>query len=112
MSILVLADEQPVARKEHRCLCCYRTIEPGEKYHRQRNIGDDGPYVWKSCAHCAEMAVICDLWAWADDYGVAWDSYDQFEPSSLAELRLKALWRKGWRRGDGTLYSIPVKEGK
>lgn len=52
MSWTVLDNVTPVARKQHRCSVCYRTIEPGETYRRQRVITDDGPDVWKSCAHC------------------------------------------------------------
>ena len=46
----------PKARKQHECDLCYGTIEPGEVYDRDTYIGDDGPYTWKSCVPCREVA--------------------------------------------------------
>ena len=83
MSVLVISDTWPIARKEHRCVLCHRIIRVEEKYHRQWNIWDDGPYTWKGCAHCSAMARICDLWAWADE-GLSEDAYVDYEPNTIA----------------------------
>lgn len=104
---LVLGDETPTARKEHRCQLCERTIRPGEKYHRQRNIGDDGPYVFKNCAHCQTMLPLID-WDWGDGY--TYDEFDSWWPErgSVEQWRLKVGWRRRWTHRDGTLYPVPV----
>jgi hypothetical protein len=56
-----LADENPVARKEHHCSDCGRIIRAGETYRRFRGVGDDGVFTWKSCAHCDKVAAA--IWA-------------------------------------------------
>ena len=51
-----LTDATPKARKRHWCELCFGPIEPGEVYDRTTYIGDDGPYTWKSCVPCREVA--------------------------------------------------------
>ena len=106
MSPLVLASENPVARIEHKCQLCWRTIGPGERYNRQRNIGDDGPYVFKACAHCHAYVLLTSLTDWCDD-GYTADDLVEYEPGSIVEARWRAQHRRKWRRRDGTLYPIP-----
>lgn len=106
MSVRVIAYERPVARKDHTCQLCGRTIGEGEQYDRQRIVGDDGPYVFKSCAHCDAVVTLADL-----DYdregGYTMNTIDQHEPSSWPEARWIVCWRRRWRRADGSLYAIP-----
>lgn len=104
-----LSRSQPVARKPHGCGWCGRTIQPGEKYDRASYIWEDGQlYTWAGCLHCLEFIRII---GWhvldPDAEGVSEDDLNEWEPASLFELRLKALWRKNWARRDGTLYAIP-----
>lgn len=72
MSALVLDDQRHVARKDHRCDVCLGVIAAGDRYHRQRNIGDDGPYTFK--AH-----LLCDTayWLATKQLGLRsdWDEY-------------------------------------
>ncbi len=51
MSVTVLSDERPVARKDHHCNACEGTIPEGDRYHRQ-HIVNDYLYVYKSHALC------------------------------------------------------------
>lgn len=107
---LLLATENPVARKEHTCSLCGRTIQPGERYSRQRCIGDDGPYVFKDCAHChALVKVLNEVEGdWYDtDFGYSMYDVAEFEPSTIRTARLKVMWRRQWRRRDGALYPVP-----
>ena len=57
MSGIVLAEERPVARKTHFCEVCLGTIGAGDRYLRQRNVGDDGPYVFKAHALCWALSL-------------------------------------------------------
>jgi len=106
----VLASEHPVARIEHHCQLCGRTIEPGEKYNRQRNIGDDGPYVFKACAHCHALTVVTTATESANYYGEGYTADDllEWEPGTVWEARLRAQYRRKWRRLDGCLYPVPA----
>jgi hypothetical protein len=113
MSPLVLASENPVARKEHRCQLCYRTINPGERYNRQRNIGDDGPYVFKACAHCDALVKVSTVTEEANYWGEGYtaDDFVEWRPSTMPEARWRAQYRRKWRRRDGALYPIPGECG-
>lgn len=109
MSPLVLASDWPVARIEHHCQLCGRTIQPGEKYNRQRNVGDDGPYVFKACAHCHAYVKLAGIADWCDD-GYTADDVWEYEPGDMTEARWRAQHRRKWMRRDGALYPIPEAE--
>lgn len=66
---VVLETVRPVARKEHFCETCLGTIGAGDKYVRQRNIGDDGPYVFKSHQLCWVVSLhqAREAGMWTDD---------------------------------------------
>lgn len=40
------------ARKQHRCVECYRTIEPGEQYENVRGLWDSVWKTYKTCLGC------------------------------------------------------------
>lgn len=111
MAPTVLHEGWRLATTQHRCQLCGRTIGPGERYFVQTNKGDDGVYAWKECEHCLsllrETTALCDCDLYGEGYGP--DTVVDWEPVDLRELRLKALWRKQWRRKDGTLYPVPEK---
>lgn len=59
----ILSDGFPKARKRHTCDAYPfqgHDIEPGEVYHSQSLIGDDGPYTFKTCAYHA--AIMETMW--------------------------------------------------
>lgn len=87
MSITVLAEERPIARKEHRCGGCGSTIGVGDRYLRQRNAYDGSVYTSKSHALCAEIG-----WRIARDYGLGDDEPIDTDSicSDLADLL--TLW--------------------
>ncbi len=95
----------PRARKQHRCEMCGRTIQPGEVY--RRGFGADGnAWTWKECAHCEQLVRVAFPRSWNDEsYGD--DLFNDFEPQSIAEARVRAQHRRRWQRLDGTLYPIP-----
>lgn len=100
----VLADRHPVARVAHQCDLCLRRINPGERYQTQ--FSTEGTF--RCCAHCEAFASV--VWASGqvdDAQGADWSTMLDFEPRTLAELRLKALHRRQWTRKDGTLMPVP-----
>lgn len=108
--MLILDDETPRARIEHRCSCCGRTIAPGERYHRQRIIGDY-PYVYRCCEHCYKVfshIVAVDPESVDDDYGIDIGEYmGQYMRDSLLFKQFCQQWR-GIAVADVVL---PVTEG-
>lgn len=67
---LVLDETRPVARKTHFCDVCLGTIGVGDQYLRQRNVGDDGPYVFKAHRLCwaISLRVNRENGGWEDDW--------------------------------------------
>lgn len=105
----IIASENPVARLTHRCCLCNRQIMPGERYNRQRNIGDDGPYVFKACAHCHALTRVSNILDAVDYYGEGYieDDFQEWEPGTVQEARWKVQYNRKWQRRDGALYPIP-----
>ena len=109
--MIQLEHARPIARKEHRCEECGRTIEPGEQYHRQCNIADDGPITWKGCRQCA--AFLNDLWT-AGLHGEYETYYPYLSDVDWTEVvawgpvwpHRIALWKRHWRRR-GELVEYP-----
>lgn len=83
----VLEDAYPVARKQHFCDICNGIIGIGDQYHRQRNIGDDGPYVFKGHHLCwgAWNKAYRELGLWDDE---APDWFEDIKPLVTGALRL------------------------
>jgi hypothetical protein len=103
-----LSESKPKARTAHKCMMCHRVIDPGETYTKQFNLGEsDNVYTWKNCPQCDVFLSLIEDW---DGDGISDFTVMEWEPDSVWELRLKALWRKKWRRADGTLYLVPTKE--
>jgi hypothetical protein len=100
-----LTHSRPKASKPHKCMMCCRIIDPGEVYTNQANLGDDGFYTWKNCRQCDVFYGLIEDW---DGYGIGDESVMEWEPGTVRELRIKALWRKKWRHKDGTLYEVPL----
>ena len=84
MSVLVLGETRPVARKEHTCEVCWGTIGAGDTYLRQRNVGDDGPYVFKGHALCWSLSL-----AIAREAGMWTDEGEWPEPSEVREALVR-----------------------
>lgn len=111
MSALLLGRTRPVARKQHRCSLCGRIIQPGETYDRQACVWDDGLYAFKNCAHCYALVALRlpslqECIDYADD-GYTTDTIAEWEPTTIAEARLRVQFLRHWTRRDGHLYDVP-----
>ena len=100
------ASETRRARKAHRCSTCNRIIDIGEHYRRGAGMDGARAWSWSECSHCRVLVrflyEVLDL----DEYD--WTLVADWEPNDLAEFRVKAQWRRQWRRMDGALYPLPV----
>jgi hypothetical protein len=64
----LIADEWPVARKEHQCIWCGEPIVIGEKYRRCRLIWEGDPITNKWHKECDDAAANVDLEEGFDPY--------------------------------------------
>jgi ABC-type dipeptide/oligopeptide/nickel transport system ATPase component len=94
MSVTVLGDERPTARKTHRCDVCRGVIAPGDTYTRQRNVADGECYTFKAHALCdaAYWKAHRDCGLWDDDMP---DWGDSVAPLVLAFFAALAEMRRG-----------------
>jgi hypothetical protein len=54
VTVTILSDEHPTARKTHQCDICGGVIGIGDRYHRQRGIFDGDPYTSKGHHLCVK----------------------------------------------------------
>lgn len=98
------------ARKPHRCVICFRRIDPGEKYLRGVELQrGEPPRRWHECMHCHTVQVMYDI---SDNGEYDQDLFDYWtqEPRDVRELRHAAGYRMQWRTSGGTLLAIPTRD--
>ena len=98
---------RPTARKTHRCMLCARIIRPGEQYLRGAGMDGSHAWTWKECAHCDAIRDVARAAVYDDEYDD--DLIGEWDPETLAHLRLKAMWKRQWTKRDGTLWPVPRK---
>ncbi len=101
-----------IARKEHRCIECRRTILCGERYEYAFTILDRERSVYKTCQHC--------LWArkWLDEYcgGWVWTGLEEDLHEHIHEYPNWRLMkrvcgiRKKWTNRHGYLFSLKYND--
>lgn len=102
-------DTHPRARKEHQCDDCGRTIRPGEKYRRGAGMDGATAWTWKECTHCEVLVEWFYRIDEVRDEGHTPETFADWEPTTINELRLKVGWRRKWTRRDGSLMDVPVR---
>ncbi len=103
----VLSATQPAARKPHKCIECFRTINPGEQYDRHEGILEGEWMTYKTCLQCLSvrewLAVVCSGWMYG---GVLEDIREHFHEGYGIWLgRATVSMKKKWRKRDGTLMA-------
>jgi hypothetical protein len=100
-------DTHPRARKPHRCSLCWRWIRAGETYRRGAGMDGSTAWTWKECAHCEALIplVTAEVNPWGEEYDASVVS--DWDPATVAHLRLKVLFLRQWTDRDGHLYPIP-----
>lgn len=97
MSVQVLHDERPTARKRHLCDDCGRSIQRGEVYRRCDLAGDGYRYSWKTCAHCRVLVHhiyrVEGGWYYTDD---GLDVAEWINCNEQRDSRLAVLFRSRW----------------
>ena len=100
------AESHPKARTPHRCAMCRRAIEPGEVYRRSAGMDGSSAWTWIECAHCEAFVRFAFGRFWDYEYGE--ELLIDFDPSNVPEARVRAQYRRKWRRLDGMLYPVPL----
>jgi len=109
--------KQVKARKTHMCCECLRTIERGETYEQVSSLYDGRWSRFKTCKHCLIarefLEVECDSYT-------ARDVLEELREHYSEELIYRTMWlaraiigmRRGWKKADGTLMSLPKEYPK
>lgn len=100
------------ARKPHKCAECRRTIEAGERYHRESFVFDGRFQCHKTCAHCMVVRDFlqdeCGGWLYGD---VEEDAREHCHGQGYGMDLYRAVvgMRRNWRRQDGRLMNVPAR---
>jgi hypothetical protein len=87
-----LSDSTPKARKEHKCMTCYITVNVGEVYSKEAYVYEGKVYSWITCADCALIQNDVYYWCADPDFGVGpeefleWAIYNRDIPEATAYL--------------------------
>lgn len=112
--IQVLSERTPIARREHKCGECHRTIAVGEKYENVfgKLGGDNCRY--KTCRHCLTarqwLSDQCDGWVYT---GVEEDLREHFHEEREMDWKLARLivnMGRQWRTLKGSLVVLEKQE--
>lgn len=102
----------PVARKDHRCDECGRTIHKGERYDYAGGRTYDGMDFYKTCAHCSAashwLQVVCHGWVFGGRQEDLLDHVigDEKELRSRPLTRLVRWMRADWQDRAGELRPV------
>lgn len=95
----------PTARVAHRCGMCSRHIRPSEQYHRMAGIEAGTAWTHKECRHCRTLLEFVTAVNCESEYGA--DEISDWEPMTMQEARVKAMYNRRWTRRAGSLFPIP-----
>ena len=100
----------PVARKEHQCSTCARTIRPGERYRRSRCWDGAEAWVFRQCQHCERVSDMYDPRDSDDLISMeAFGWWLEDPPRDVTEARAMAGWRHKWTTQTGALWPLPER---
>lgn len=93
------------ARKQHKCLECYRSIEPGEQYERVRAKWDGNISEYKTCQQCLAVREWLNEVCSGFIFGcVRQDLHEHWQEGYGIWLGKASVWMKRkWHKRDGTL---------
>jgi len=107
----VLNDTKPTARKKHACGCCYRVIEPGERYWRQDTVDGRDLNTLKTCAHCE--ALITEIYRIDSDARYYDEGVNPREwLFELGDPGVRTLFERGWQDAGGGLAPLTAVLGR
>lgn len=95
--------KEVTSRKTWKCVDCYRTIQPGERYHYATGLLA-GAKTWdqlRQCMHCHIAAewlfVICHGWVYGGILEDLQEHWDEYPSRALARLTsgIKVKWHGG-----------------
>lgn len=100
---------KPVARIDHRCCECGRTIRKGEVYHRAQGLCDGHFSTYKTCQHCKATAPFMTAMCGGYPMTQLLEELEEHWHEGYASVpfgRLIAQMRRKWHDG-----ADPVPEG-
>lgn len=115
-----------VARVDHKCLECNRTITPGERYHWWKGVYDGDFQMSKMCAHCwgtielgAGLTGCPKQWNWEYVHDLDMEigfvgncledeGHDLGQADRYRLLRTVIGRRQQWRTRTGDLLPLPA----
>jgi hypothetical protein len=106
---IVSTETKPVARKEHLCSECGRTIRVGEKYHKLTGLCDGRWETDRTCNHCMAMSGFMHEMCGGYPLGELREELEEHWREGYASIefgRLIACMRLKWH--DGT---DPIPQG-
>lgn len=104
--------KDPIARKEHTCSECGRTIHKGETYNRAGGMTEYGFDWYKTCIHCQAashwLQVVCHGWVFGGREEDLLDHVagDERELRSRPLTRLVRWMRADWADREGNLRPV------
>lgn len=107
---IVLREEQRKARKEHKCMECFRTINKGEKYLNEGTLFDGRKSTHKTCSHCQVVRKWLTNNCGGFAYGCIREDFNDhaIEYTHIPSLVItNALMYNRWMTKKGTLYRKP-----
>jgi hypothetical protein len=108
--VTMLSTADPVARKEHKCRECFRTIQAGERYHVDRFVFEGRLEAHKVCSHCMVarewLSTECGGWLFG---GVEEDIREHVHNGaySIGVYRMAVGMAWKWRTPSGKMLPIP-----
>ncbi len=107
----VLSEARPLAKREHRCSECGRTIGPGEQYLREAFRWDGEFQSHKTCKHCEVarnwLSAECGGWCYGGvEEDVREHCFGHGYGMDLYRLAVGMAWR--WRTPRGRLLPVPA----
>jgi len=110
-------EKQTRARKAHACSECARQIAPGETYLRLRSLFDGSWSSFAICAHCtvaqAWLVRECGGYIYTQVHEEIVEHFQEYDRPAQRTLRfwlgrVATGMKRGWRRRDGQLMSVPA----
>lgn len=106
--VTLLGTAHHVARKPHKCSECYRMIEPGERYLRERHVFEREASTHRTCSHCQIVRQWLDAECGGWLYGSVGEDISEHARYGIGPARMSLGMQHRWRYSrSGRLMPVP-----